>query len=98
MHKIKASKLLSGNKHIDDLIWDAKDEISIDFSNVENIELKDIKTLLDIQRIAILNKKKFKIENAKPEILRTLEVTGLYKTFSNLMTNPILISKRLSLS
>lgn len=89
---------MSENKHIDELIWDAKDEISIDFSNVDNIELKDIKTLLDIQRIAILNKKRFKIENAKPEILQTLEITGLYKTFSNLMTNPILISKRLSLN
>lgn len=98
MHRIKALKLLSGNKSIDDLILDSQDEISIDFLNVENIELKDIKTLLDIQRIAILNKKKFRIENAKPEILQTLEITGLYKTFSNLMTNPILISKRLSLN
>lgn len=97
MHTIEALKLFSSSVCMDDLSLDTSDEISIDFANVGNIELKDITTLLDIQKVVILNKKKIKIENVRPEVLQVLEITGLYKTFSNMMTNPILISKRLSL-
>lgn len=98
MHKIKALKLFKDSRFPDDFINDSGEEVVIDFMNIDYIELKDIKTLLDLQKIALLNNKKFRIENAKPEILQMLEVTGLYKTFSNLMTNPIFISKRLKLN
>lgn len=97
MHKIEALNLFRNNAIMDDLSLDTSDEIFIDFANIGNIDLKDITTLLDIQKVAILNKKKIKIENVCPEVLQILEITGLYKTFSNMMTNPILISKRLSL-
>lgn len=97
VQKIEALKLFDSSICMDDLSLDTADEISIDFANVGNIELKDITTLLDIQKVVILNKKKIKIENVRPEVLQILEITGLYKTFSNMMTNPILISKRLSL-
>lgn len=98
MQTIEALKLFNSGICMDDLSLDTVDEISIDFANVGGIELKDINTLLDIQKVVILNKKKIRIENVRPEVLQILEITGLYKTFSNMMTNPILISKRLSLS
>lgn len=97
MHTIEASKLFNNNVCVEELSLDTVDEVSLDFSNVGNIELKDITTLLDVQKVVILNKKKIRIENVRPEVLQVLEITGLYKTFSNMMTNPIVISKRLSL-
>ena len=96
MHTIEALKLFNSDILMDELSIDAVDEISIDFSNVNNIELKDVTTLLNLQKVAILNRKRVKIENVKPEVLQILEITGLYKTFSNIMTNPIFVSKRLS--
>ena len=96
MHSIEASKLFSETMYLDGLTIEDSDEISIDFSRVSNIDLKDITTLLNLQKVALLNKKKIKIENVNPDVLQVLEITGLYKTFSNMMSNPILISKRLS--
>ncbi len=96
MYTVEALKLFNSDGLIDDLSIDAVDEIFLDFSDVSSIELKDIKTLLNLQKVAILNKKRIKIENVKPEVLQILEVTGLYKTFTNIMTNPIFVSKRLS--
>ncbi|MDD3238434.1 MAG: hypothetical protein PHV37_10110 [Candidatus Gastranaerophilales bacterium] len=97
MQTIEAKKLFNNRFCIDDISIDSTDEIFIDFSNVTALELRDITTLLDIQKVAILNKKKIKIENVKPEVSQILEITGLYKTFANLMTNPILVSKRISI-
>lgn len=98
MQTIQALNLFQNcDFNVDELSFDSYDDIFIDFSNVKNIDLQDITTLLNIQKLAILNKKKIKIENVSPEIRQVLEITGLYKTFSNLMSNPILISKRLSL-
>lgn len=97
LQAIEASKLFSNKYYIDELSIDSSDEISIDFKNVADIELKDVTTLLDIQKVAILNKKRVKMENVRPEVRQILEITGLYKTFSSLMSNPIMVSKRLSI-
>ena len=96
MYTIEALKLFNTDCLIEELSIESSDEISLDFSEVSRIELKDITTLLNLQKVAILNKKRIKIENVKPEVLQILEITGLYKTFTNMMTNPIFLSKRLS--
>ena len=98
LRTIEASELFSSKNYLDNLTIDEGEEISLDFSNVNNIELKDITALLNVQKVALLNKKRLKIENVCPDVLQVLEITGLYKTFSNMMSNPILISKRKSLS
>lgn len=97
MKTIEAFKLFKNSKGFGDLSLDDSDEIKLDFKNVSDIALQDIETLFDIQKIALLNQKKIKITNVCPEVKQILEITGLYKTFSNFMTNPIFISKRLSL-
>ena len=96
MHTIAALKLFNSDVYMDNMSIDAVDEISLDFSDVNNLGLKDITTLLNLQKVAILNKKRIKIENVRPEVRQILEITGLYKTFSNMMTNPIFVAKRLS--
>lgn len=97
MQTIEAFKLFKNNREFGDFYLDDSDEIKLDFRNVNEIALQDIETLFDIQKIALLNKKKIKLTNVCPEVKQILEITGLYKTFSNFMTNPIFISKRLSL-
>ncbi len=98
MHTIKAQALFNSVNELDDISLENTDEISLDFSEVKDIELKDITTLLNIQKVAVLNKKRLNIQNVCPDVLQILEITGLYKTFSNMMSNPILISKRMNLS
>ncbi|MGN0014169.1 MAG: hypothetical protein ACI37T_01985 [Candidatus Gastranaerophilaceae bacterium] len=74
---------------------DRNENISLDFSNIENIALQDIRKISDIQKVAILNGKKLYIKNAIPEILQILEVTGLHKSFSNFDDKSITPDKRL---
>ena len=59
------------------------------FNNIENIDLKAIKSLLNLQKIALLNNKSLKIRNVNPEVSKLLDLTGLNKTFANVATNPV---------
>ena len=61
----------------------------LDFSHIENIDMKAITTLLSLQKVALLNNKSLSISNVKPNVLNMLEVTGLNKTISNVATNPL---------
>lgn len=54
-------------------------EVELDFSNVDEICMKDIEKLLDLQKIAVFNEMKIKVENMKPNISRIFEQTGLYR-------------------
>lgn len=67
------------------LIQSADNEVKLDFSNVDEIGLKDIESLLDLQKMAVFNEIKISVENMKPNISRLFEQTGLYKmlTFEN---------------
>lgn len=73
------------NMHISDtdINVDFNENISVDFSDVDNIALQDIQRISDIHRIAVLNGKKLYIKNAAPEILNILATTGLHKSFKN---------------
>lgn len=69
--------------------FETSKNIMVDFSNIENIDLKAITTLLNLQKVALLNNKSIVIQNVKPAVSKILDVTGLNKTFANVATNPI---------
>ena len=58
-------------------------DISVDFEELDNIALEDVRKISDIHRIAVLNGKKLYIKNAAPEIMNILAITGLNKSFTN---------------
>ncbi len=89
MQVLRASELFNNIENIDNLEFENSKNIELDFSNIENIDLKAIKTLLNLQKIALLNNKSLTMRNVKPEVSKLLEVTGLNKTFANVATNPI---------
>ena len=64
------------------------------FSNIESIDMKAITTLLNIQKVALLNNKSLSITNVNPNVGKMLDVTGLNKTFANVATNPMLRKSR----
>ena len=63
LQTVEASKLFSMNFYMENIRIEGSDELSIDFANVHDIKLDDITKLLDFQKVAILNKKKIKIES-----------------------------------
>lgn len=89
MQILNAKDLFNSIKNIDNTEFEASHNIVLDFSNIENIDMKAITTLLSLQKVALLNNKSLSISNVKPNVLNMLEVTGLKKTISNVATNPI---------
>ena len=89
MQVLRASELFKNIKNIDNNEFEQSDNIVLDFSNIENVDLKAITTLLSIQKVALLNNKVISISNANSKVSRMLDVTGLNKTFANVATNPI---------
>lgn len=89
MQILNAKDLFNSIKNIDNTEFEASRNIVLDFSHIENIDMKAITTLLSLQKVALLNNKSLSISNVKPNVLNMLEVTGLKKTISNVATNPI---------
>ena len=89
MQTIKAADLFKNIKNIDSIEFDNTNNINIDFSNINSIDFKGIKTLLNIQKVAVLNNKKLFISNLDSQVKQTLDVTGLGKNFCMNTTNPI---------
>ncbi len=89
MQVLRASELFNNIENIDNLEFENSKNIELDFSNIENIDLKAIKSLLNLQKIALLNNKSLKIRNVNPEVSKLLDLTGLNKTFANVATNPV---------
>ena len=85
MQKIHIHSWLDKKYPAAGFIQSADNELELDFSNVDEICLKDIEKLLDLQKIAVFNEIKIHVENMKPNISRLFEQTGLYKmlTFGN---------------
>lgn len=79
MQKIHIHAWLNKEYSPEGLIQSANNEISLDFSNVENICLRDIESLLNLQKIAIFNEIKIRVENMTPSITKLFEQTGLCK-------------------
>ncbi len=89
MQIIRASELFKNIRNIYNSDFESSKNITLDFSNINTIDLNAITTLLDIQKVALLNNKSISIENVNPEVSKTLDVTGLNKTFANVATNPV---------
>ena len=89
MQVLRASEVFKSIKNIDNYEFEKSGGIVLDFSNIENIDMKAITTLLNIQKVALLNNKSLSISNVNPNVSRTLDVIGLNKTFANVATNPI---------
>lgn len=90
MQILRASEVFKSIRNIDNTEFEKSGDIVLDFTNIESIDLKAITTLLNIQKVALLNNKSLSISNVNPSVSRTLDVTGLNKTFANVATNPIL--------
>ncbi len=76
-----------------------ENELELDFSNVDEIKMDDIEKLIMLQKLAVFNEAKIRVENMKPAILRIFEQTGLYKMMNSLNTTPVLkIKKRQGLA
>jgi anti-anti-sigma factor len=89
MQILKAKELFNDIKNIDNPEFECSKNIVLDFSDIKNIDLKAITTLLNLQKVAILNNKSLSISNVNPDVSKMLDVTGLNKTFANVATNPI---------
>lgn len=66
-----------------DIDFENSEDIEVDFSSVDRIALQDIENISNIHRVAVLNGKKLYIQNAAPEVLQILAMTGLHKSFTN---------------
>lgn len=89
MQVLRATEVFQNIRNIDNNEFEKSGNIVLDFSNIENIDMKAITTLLNIQKVALLNNKSLSISNVNPRVNRMLDVTGLNKTFANVAKNPI---------
>ena len=89
MSLINASDVINNIENLNNNDFETSKNIMIDFSNIENIDLKAITALLNLQKIALMNNKSISIQNVNPAVSKILDVTGLNKTFANIATNPI---------
>jgi len=90
MQCIDASEIFNNIGNLYSKEFETSKNIMVDFSNVENIDLKGITTLLNLQKVALMNNKSISIKNVTPPVKKILDVTGLNKTFANVATNPII--------
>ena len=90
MQVINASELFENIGNIYNKEFETSKNITLDFSDINNIDLKAVRTLLNIQKVAVMNNKSLSIKNVTPMVREMLDVTGLNKTFANVSTNPIL--------
>ncbi len=90
MQILKASELFQNIQNIDNSEFEKSNNITLDFSNIDNIDLKGIKILLNLQKVALLNNKTLSIKNVNPDVSKMLDVTGLSKTFANMSVTPII--------
>lgn len=88
MQVINASKLFGDKSGLDDLVFDNETDLSLDFSNIDRISLNDISIILNLKKLAVLNKKNLKLDNVTHDVMQVLEVTGLYKTIDGKTTMP----------
>ena len=89
MQVIDASKLFKDKSGLDNLVLGNENELSLDFSDIDKISLKDISTILNLKKIAVLNRKDLKLDNVTSNVMQVLEVTGLYKTLDGKTTLPL---------
>ena len=98
MDTIFAYKLFENKDALKSMELGEKKHITIDFSKVNDFNLQNIRTLLNLQKIAVFNDIKLDIKNTTPLIEKELFQTGLYRNLDGFSTNSILASKRFNFS
>ena len=89
MQVISASRLFGDKSGLDDLVFDNETDLSLDFSNIDRISLNDISIILNLKKLAVLNRKNLKLDNVTKEVMQVIEVTGIYKTIDGKTTLPL---------
>ncbi len=89
MQVINASKLFGNKAGLDDIVFDNETDLSLDFSNIDRISLNDISIILNLKKLAVLNRKNLQLSNVTKDVMQVLEVTGLYKTLDGKSTLPL---------
>lgn len=96
MNTIFADKLFEDKRILNTLHFEENKQLNLDFRGVKDFSLNNLYTLLDLQKLALINNAKLKIQNTTPLVEKVLFETGIYKTLEGFSTNPILAAKRLS--
>lgn len=89
MQVIDASKLFKDKSGLDNLVLNSEKDLSLDFSDIDKISLRDVSTILNLKKIAVLNRKNLKLDNVTSNVMQVLEITGLYKTLDGKTTLPL---------
>ena len=89
MQVIDASKLFKDKAGLDNLVLNSEKDLSLDFSDIDKISLRDVSTILNLKKIAVLNRKNLKLDNVTSNVMQVLEITGLYKTIDEKTTLPL---------
>lgn len=92
MQKIYINSWLNKEHSAAGFIQSADNEVELDFSNVDDICMCDIERLLYLQKLAVFNEIKIRVENMKPNVSRIFEQTGLYKLLT--FGNPVIVKTR----
>ena len=99
MQKIYTSSWLNEQGSAIQFVPNLGDVLELDFSNVDELSMKDIETILALQKLAVFNEVKLHVVNMKPAISRIFEQTGLYKMLGVFDNNSIFkIKKRQGLA
>lgn len=88
MQVISASKLFGEKSALDNITFNNESDLSLDFKNIDRISLNDISIILNLKKLAVLNRKNLKLDNVTADVMQVLEVTGLYKSFDGKTTRP----------
>lgn len=89
MQFVKASEVFKNIRNLYNSEFESANDIMLDFSNIDNIDFKGISALLDIQKVALMNHKSVTLSNVAPSVRNILDITGLNKTFSKVVTDPV---------
>ncbi len=93
MQRVYISSLLSRKGSSIEFVPNLENEMELDFSNVDEIRLEDIESLLTLQKLAVFNEMKISVQNMKPAVVKIFEQTGLYKMM-NTLGNPVKLNIR----
>lgn len=89
MRQVNVSEVFKNILNLYDNEFESAKSIMLDFSNIDNLDLKGIKTLLSVQKVALINNKSIKVKNVAPSVGKILDITGLNKTFSDSVSVPV---------
>lgn len=98
MNTIFADKLFEDKNFINSINIEPENKLTLDFSRVNEFNLNNLFSLLNLQKLALINNAKLDIKNTTPTVEKILFETGIYKTLSGFAKNQVLSEKRLSFS